>query len=153
MSVTEATRFSDLSTSPIRPLSQTEVKSVLSDLKDWAKDHAAIARLLGEDGPLKDFIVAAFTLSPYLRDTARIDPRLLARALEEPILPMIGAAIAGARNAWTSWSPVWSTMEKRNCSTLRKPTNPTVSKRPMAHSQRKKESLCPNPDPRHLVSF
>ena len=37
MSVTETTRFSDLSTSPIRPLSQTEVKSVLSDLKDWGK--------------------------------------------------------------------------------------------------------------------
>ena len=100
MSVTEATRFSDLSTSPIRPLSQTEVKSVLSDLKDWGKEHAAIARLLGEDGPLKDFFVAAFSLSPYLRDTARIDPRLLVRALEEPILPAIEAAIARARKAW-----------------------------------------------------
>ena len=76
MSVTEATRFSDLSASPIRPLSQTEVKSVLSDLKDWGKEHAAIARLLGEDGPLKNFFVAAFSLSPYLRNTARIDPRL-----------------------------------------------------------------------------
>ncbi|MDX3973033.1 bifunctional [glutamine synthetase] adenylyltransferase/[glutamine synthetase]-adenylyl-L-tyrosine phosphorylase [Shinella sp.] len=100
MSVTETTRFSDLSTSPIRPLSQTEVKSVLSDLKDWGRDHAAIAKLLGEDGPLKDFIVAAFSLSPYLRDTARIDPGLLVRALEEPILPAIEAAIARARNAW-----------------------------------------------------
>lgn len=100
MSVTETTRFSDLLASPIRPLSQTEVKSVLSDLKDWAKDHAAIARLLGEEGPLKDFIVAAFTLSPYLRDTARIDPRLLARALEEPILPAIHATIARTRKAW-----------------------------------------------------
>ena len=100
MSVTEATRFSDLSASPIRPLSQTEAKSVLSDLKDWGRDHAAIARLLGGEGPLKDFIVAAFSLSPYLRDTARIDPGLLARALEEPILPAIEAAIARARAAW-----------------------------------------------------
>ncbi|WP_439618384.1 bifunctional [glutamine synthetase] adenylyltransferase/[glutamine synthetase]-adenylyl-L-tyrosine phosphorylase [Shinella sp.] len=100
MSATETTRFSDFSTSPIRPLSQAEVKSVLSDLKDWGRDHAAIAKLLGEDGPLKDFIVAAFSLSPYLRDTARIDPGLLVRALEEPILPAIDAAIERARNAW-----------------------------------------------------
>jgi glutamate-ammonia-ligase adenylyltransferase len=100
MSATETTRFSDLSTSPIRPLSQAEVKSVLSDLKDWGRDHAAIAKLLGEEGPLKDFIVAAFSLSPYLRDTARIDPGLLVRALEEPILPAIDAAIERARNAW-----------------------------------------------------
>ncbi len=100
MSVTEATRFSDLSNCPIRPLSQTEVKSVLSDLKDWGKEHPTIAKLLGEEGPFKDFIVAAFSLSPYLRDTARIDPRLLVRALEEPILPAIYAAIARARRAW-----------------------------------------------------
>src|SRR5690606_11134331 len=82
------------------PLSQTEAKSVLSDLKDWGRDHAAVARLLGEEGPLKDFIVAALSLSPYLRDTARIDPGLLARALEEPILPAIEAAIGRARAAW-----------------------------------------------------
>ncbi|MXN47098.1 bifunctional [glutamine synthetase] adenylyltransferase/[glutamine synthetase]-adenylyl-L-tyrosine phosphorylase [Shinella kummerowiae] len=100
MSVTETTRFSDLSTSPIRPLSQTEVKSVMSDLKDWGKEHPAIARLLGGSDPLKDFIVAAFSLSPYLRDTARIDPGLLARALDAPILPMIEDAIARARSAW-----------------------------------------------------
>jgi glutamate-ammonia-ligase adenylyltransferase len=100
MSVTETTRFSDLSACPIRPLNQAEVKSVLSDLKDWGKDHAAIAKLLGTDGPLKDFIVATLSLSPYLRDTARIDPGLLARALEEPILPAVEAAIERARTAW-----------------------------------------------------
>ncbi|GAA4182134.1 bifunctional [glutamine synthetase] adenylyltransferase/[glutamine synthetase]-adenylyl-L-tyrosine phosphorylase [Shinella granuli] len=100
MSAAETTRFSDLSASPVRALSQTEVKSVLSDLKDWGRDHAAIARLIGEEGPLKDFIVATLSLSPYLRDTARIDPGLLARALEEPILPAVQAAIDGARKAW-----------------------------------------------------
>ena len=100
MRVTEATRFSDLSSCPIRPLSQTEVRSVLSDLKDWGKSHAAIAKLLGEDGPLKDFIIAAFSLSPYLRDTVRIDPGVLARALEEPVLPAIEGAIERARDAW-----------------------------------------------------
>ena len=100
MSAAETTRFSDLSASPVRALSQAEVKSVLSDLKDWGREHAAIARLLGEEGPLKDFIVATLSLSPYLRDTARIDPGLLARALEEPILPAVQAAIDGARKAW-----------------------------------------------------
>lgn len=100
MSVTTATRLSDLSASPIRPLSQTEARSVLSDLKDWSRDHSAIAGLLGTEGPLRDFVVAALSLSPYLRDTARVDPRLLALALEEPILPAIEAAIARARTAW-----------------------------------------------------
>ncbi len=100
MTVTTATRLSDLAASPIRPLSQTDAKSVLSDLKDWGRDHPAIAGLAVTEGPLKDFIVAAFSLSPYLRDTARIDPALLARALEEPVLPAIEAAIARARKAW-----------------------------------------------------
>jgi [glutamine synthetase] adenylyltransferase / [glutamine synthetase]-adenylyl-L-tyrosine phosphorylase len=100
MSAAETTRFSDLSASPVRALSQTEVKSVLSDLRDRGKEHAAIARLLGEEGPLKDFIVATLSLSPYLRDTARIDPGLLARALEEPILPAVSTAIDRARSAW-----------------------------------------------------
>ena len=40
MSAAETTRFSDLSASPVRALSQTEVKSVLSDLRDWGKEHA-----------------------------------------------------------------------------------------------------------------
>ncbi len=100
MSATATTRFSDLSASLVRALSQTEARSVLSDLKDWGKEHAAIARLLAEEGPLKDFIVATLSLSPYLRDTARIDPGLLARALEEPILSAVTAAIDGARKAW-----------------------------------------------------
>ena len=100
MSATATTRFSDLSASPVRALSQTEARSVLSDLKDWGREHAAIARLLAEEGPLKDFIVATLSLSPYLRDTARIDPGLLARALEQPILPAVTAAIDGARKAW-----------------------------------------------------
>ena len=100
MGAMEMMRLSDLSASPIRPLSQTEAKSVLAELKDWGREHPAIAALHGAEGPVRDFVVAAFSLSPYLRDTARIDPGLLARALENPVLPMIEAAIAGARSAW-----------------------------------------------------
>jgi len=100
MGANETTRFSDLAASPIRPLSQTEAKSVLADLKDWGRDHPQIAALHASEGPVRDFLVAALSLSPYLRDTARIDPGLIVRALERPVLPAIEAAIAQARAAW-----------------------------------------------------
>ena len=100
MSVTDTMCLADLSENPIRALNQTEAKSVLSDLRDWGREHPAIARLLAGENALKDFIVAALTLSPYLRDTARIDPDLLVRALDAPILPAVETAIAAARTAW-----------------------------------------------------
>ncbi|MDX3927422.1 MAG: bifunctional [glutamine synthetase] adenylyltransferase/[glutamine synthetase]-adenylyl-L-tyrosine phosphorylase [Shinella sp.] len=100
MTLTETTRLADLETCPIRPMSQTDAKSVLSDLKDWSKDHPAIAALVASESPAKDFIVSALSLSPYLRDTVRIDPALLAGALTEPLLPGIWDAIARARSAW-----------------------------------------------------
>ena len=81
----ETVRLSEMETCPIRPLSQTEVKSVLSDLKDIARGQPDVAALLGTEGALKDFVVAALSLSPYLRDIARVSPDLLANAIGGPL--------------------------------------------------------------------
>lgn len=96
----ETVRLSEMETCPIRPLSQTEVKSVLSDLKDIARGQPDVATLLGTEGPLKDFVVAALSLSPYLRDIARVSPELLANAIGGPLLPQLERVIAEVRRAW-----------------------------------------------------
>jgi len=66
-------RLSEVLPGVIRPYTQTELKSVLSTLKDIGKSEPAVAALLAGESPLKDFIAAAFTLSPYLRDMASAD--------------------------------------------------------------------------------
>lgn len=100
MTITQQSRLGDIGICPIRPLSQTEVKSALADLKDIAREREDIAALLKADGILKDFLVAAFSLSPYLRDTARVSPQLLSLAIAEPLLPTLRRTIAQARRAW-----------------------------------------------------
>ncbi|PTM98674.1 bifunctional [glutamine synthetase] adenylyltransferase/[glutamine synthetase]-adenylyl-L-tyrosine phosphorylase [Mycoplana dimorpha] len=100
MTTAETMRLSDIETCPIRPLNQAEMKSALSDLKDIARERPEIAALLASEGALKDFVVAAFTLSPYLRDTARVWPELLVQAIGAPLLPQVGDAIGEARAAW-----------------------------------------------------
>jgi glutamate-ammonia-ligase adenylyltransferase len=56
--------------------------------------------MLKEGGALKDFLVAAFSLSPYLRDTASVSPSFLARAIGEPVEPALSSLIDKARSAW-----------------------------------------------------
>ena len=84
----------------IRPLNQTEAKAVTAVLKDIGKAEPAVAKLLASDGPLKDFIIAAFTLSPYLRDTAAVSPWLLTTAISEPLEPALERLVEAARHAW-----------------------------------------------------
>ena len=93
-------RLDEVAAEVIRPFSQTEVKSVLSDLKDLAKREPVIAELLSSETPLRDFIVAAFSLSPHLRDAAAVDPGLLVRAITAPLEPQLDVLIDNARNAW-----------------------------------------------------
>lgn len=100
MAFAETTRLSDIPACPIRPLNQTEAKSAVSDLKDIGRERQEVAALLSSESVLKDFVVAAFSLSPYLRDTARVAPELLALAIGEPLLPQISAAISDARRSW-----------------------------------------------------
>ncbi len=90
----------DVAAGIIRPASQTELRGVVSDLKDMAKTHPAIGELLKSQTALKDFILAAMTLSPYLRDIARVDPGLLAGAISLPIEARLAEIEELARNAW-----------------------------------------------------
>ncbi|NGO63335.1 bifunctional [glutamine synthetase] adenylyltransferase/[glutamine synthetase]-adenylyl-L-tyrosine phosphorylase [Rhizobium daejeonense] len=100
MTEPKTTRLMDVAADVIRPLNQVELKSVLSMLKDLGRSEPAIANLLGSEGPLKNFVAAALTLSPYLRDMANLSPPLLAEAIQQPIELMLEALVASARNAW-----------------------------------------------------
>ncbi|MGE8103336.1 bifunctional [glutamine synthetase] adenylyltransferase/[glutamine synthetase]-adenylyl-L-tyrosine phosphorylase [Allorhizobium sp. NPDC080224] len=93
-------RLSDVAEGVIRPLNQTELKAANALLKDLTKQEPALAEHLAVDGPLRSFILAAFTLSPYLRDIANLKPSLLLGAVSAPIEPQILDAIEEARSAW-----------------------------------------------------
>ncbi|MFK0331706.1 bifunctional [glutamine synthetase] adenylyltransferase/[glutamine synthetase]-adenylyl-L-tyrosine phosphorylase [Rhizobium sp. NPDC090275] len=84
----------------LKPLSKTELKLVLDDLQKIGADEPVVAAMLKTEGALRDFISAALTLSPYLRDIANIDPGILTIAISEPLEPRLEALIAEARDAW-----------------------------------------------------
>ncbi|MBW6421287.1 bifunctional [glutamine synthetase] adenylyltransferase/[glutamine synthetase]-adenylyl-L-tyrosine phosphorylase [Rhizobium sp. XQZ8] len=93
-------RLDTVATDVIRPLNQTETKAAASTLKDIAKSEPAVAELLAGATPLRDFITAAFTLSPYLRDTAATFPSLLTIAISEPLESTLEKLTETARHAW-----------------------------------------------------
>ncbi|KQV32636.1 bifunctional glutamine-synthetase adenylyltransferase/deadenyltransferase [Rhizobium sp. Root1203] len=90
----------DVADGLLKPLSKTELKLALSDLQKIGKTEAAVGELLNAEGPFRDFITAALTLSPYLRDIANIDPSILCAAIVDPLEPQIETLIAQARDAW-----------------------------------------------------
>lgn len=92
--------LTDVADGLLKPLSKTELKLALSDLQKIGKTEAAVAEMLKVDGPLRDFITAALTLSPYLRDIANVDPSILCGAIVDPLEPQIETLIAEARDAW-----------------------------------------------------
>ncbi len=93
-------RLSDVADGVIRPLNQTESKATTALLKDLTKQEPALAEYLTAEGPLRSFVLSAFTLSPYLRDVANLKPSLLLDAVALPLEPQIVDAIAEARHAW-----------------------------------------------------
>lgn len=93
-------RLDDVQPGTVRALTQTELKSVFSSLRDIAKREPAIAELMAGDSPLKDFIASAFTLSPYLRDAASADEGLLTLAISEPVEASLGRLVEQARHCW-----------------------------------------------------
>ncbi len=93
-------RLDTVTAEVIRPLNQAEAKAAMAVLKDIGKFEPSVAELLGKDSALKDFIVAAFTLSPYLRDTAVISPKLLVTAITEPLEPTLARLVDTARRSW-----------------------------------------------------
>ncbi len=100
MAETTERRLSDIEAVAIRPASQAEAKAAVSVLKDAAKGRDAIAGLLASDAPLKDFLVAALALSPFLRDTAGSHPAILEALLAEALPSFLRRRVDVARAAW-----------------------------------------------------
>jgi len=90
----------DVTEGLLRPLNQTELKAALADLQDIGKSGPVVADMLKAEGPLRDFIAAVLTLSPYLREIANLDPSILASAISDPLEPQIEALISEARDCW-----------------------------------------------------
>ncbi|OWV76151.1 glutamine-synthetase adenylyltransferase [Rhizobium sp. R634] len=90
----------DVAEGLLRPLSQTELKLALADLQEAGKSEPSVAAMLKTEGPLRDFIAAVLTLSPYLREIVNLDPAVLAGAVSEPLEPQIEALVAEARGCW-----------------------------------------------------
>ncbi len=84
----------------LKPLNKSELKLAQADLQRIGKSEPAVAEMLKGESALRDFITAALTVSPYLRDIANIDTTILATAISEPLEPSIEAMIAEARACW-----------------------------------------------------
>ncbi len=93
-------RLEDVQPGVIRAYTQTELKSVLSTLKDIGKSEPDVAALLASDRPLKDFLAQALSLSPYLRDAAVADEGLLTLAISGPLDATLARLVEDARNCW-----------------------------------------------------
>lgn len=93
-------RLDSVAADIIRPLNQTENRAALVTLKEIGKSEPSVAALVAGDGPLKSFLAATFTLSPYLRDAATTFPSLLARAIDVPLEEELQRLVETARNAW-----------------------------------------------------
>ncbi|MCI9866072.1 bifunctional [glutamine synthetase] adenylyltransferase/[glutamine synthetase]-adenylyl-L-tyrosine phosphorylase [Rhizobium skierniewicense] len=93
-------RLEDVQPGVIRPYTQTELKSVLSTLKDVAKNEPDVADLMASDRPLKDFVAYALTLSPYLRDLVVADEGVLSLAISAPLEHTLSRLVDDARNSW-----------------------------------------------------
>ncbi|RVI45504.1 bifunctional [glutamine synthetase] adenylyltransferase/[glutamine synthetase]-adenylyl-L-tyrosine phosphorylase, partial [Sinorhizobium medicae] len=100
MAETVERSLSDIDVVPIRPASQADAKAALSVLKDAAKCSDRIAERIASGAPLKDFLVAAFALSPFLRDTAGGHPAVLEALLSETLPAFLKRRIEAARTAW-----------------------------------------------------
>lgn len=89
-----------LKTSPILPFSQKAAKEALSLLKDAARGNDNLSGLVADGGPVKEFVLAALSLSPHLSEIARIEPGLIETALFSSPNEEILEEIKAARNAW-----------------------------------------------------
>ena len=74
----------DAAGAALKPLNQSELKLAMTDLAEIGREQPAVAAMLKAGGPLCDFIAAAFTLSPYLRDAANIDNESAATIAQRP---------------------------------------------------------------------
>ncbi len=98
--VTSEKWLKDVREGVIRQISQTEARNAASVLKEAGQREPELAALLAGEGPLRSFIVAALTLSPYLRDVTMADPKALLLALSAPLEASIEDGIRAARESW-----------------------------------------------------
>ncbi len=72
---------------PLVPLDSVSAEEEIGALADAARDGGfpRLAALLSGDGPLREFLAAAFDLSFFLRDCARRRPEMLDRLFDEPV--------------------------------------------------------------------
>ncbi|MDO1581585.1 bifunctional [glutamine synthetase] adenylyltransferase/[glutamine synthetase]-adenylyl-L-tyrosine phosphorylase [Rhizobium oryzicola] len=96
----KTTRLADVQADSLKPFNQTEAKAAFSVLKEIAASQPTVAELLKSEAPLKDFLVAALSLSPYLRETATIAPSLVATAIDVPLQSHLEAVVSQARQSW-----------------------------------------------------
>ncbi|MFD1746522.1 bifunctional [glutamine synthetase] adenylyltransferase/[glutamine synthetase]-adenylyl-L-tyrosine phosphorylase [Rhizobium helianthi] len=92
--------LADLRANPLRPFNQTEAKAAQAALKEIGQQEPLVAEALKEASPLKDFLVAALSLSPFLKESLTIQPSLLAKALREPLETLLERAVTTARQSW-----------------------------------------------------
>jgi glutamate-ammonia-ligase adenylyltransferase len=90
----------DIKENVLRSFTQSELKSVLSTLKDIGREEPVVAELLAGESILKSFIADAFTLSPYLRDAAMGDRGLLTLLIESDLSEVLPRLLQDARDAW-----------------------------------------------------
>jgi [glutamine synthetase] adenylyltransferase / [glutamine synthetase]-adenylyl-L-tyrosine phosphorylase len=93
-------RLAAIEDHPLRPLSKAQAKSARSDLDAIAREVPSLRKALEENPVLADFLSAAFTLSPYLRDTAAARPAVMERVATDDITDAVDALVEEARNAW-----------------------------------------------------
>ncbi|WP_337266412.1 bifunctional [glutamine synthetase] adenylyltransferase/[glutamine synthetase]-adenylyl-L-tyrosine phosphorylase [Oryzifoliimicrobium ureilyticus] len=84
----------------LKPLNQSELKSAQNELRELCAVHPNLKNVLVEGGHLWNFLIAVFSLSPYLRDCARLDPEALAEIVNQPVKVAVKALIDDARDAW-----------------------------------------------------
>eukprot|EP00913_Durusdinium_trenchii_P021362 g20075.t1 len=96
----QLSRLGEVDAGIIRPLNRTEAKMALAELDSLAKTHPQLARELAAKPHLREFLAAAFSLSPHLLETGRAFPAILEEAACGPIEPILTRLINEARAAW-----------------------------------------------------
>lgn len=92
--------LSELRDNVLRPFNQSEAKAANATLKEIAGQEPVIAEMLKDASALKDFLVAALSLSPYLRESLSIRPALLTNILSSPVEELLARSVEMARRSW-----------------------------------------------------
>ena len=90
----------ELRDNPLRAFNQTEARAANAVLKEIAGQEPVVAEMLKDGGALKEFLTAALSLSPYVRESLSIRPAMLARYLSAPVEQLLAQSVEAARQSW-----------------------------------------------------